>query len=73
MWHSCELLDLSSKVKVTVISQYYLLTHKFYSLQRYIYAADVAAQNIHVLKKHENWDLTQVKVKVPWLAHPTWP
>ncbi|XP_040500194.1 serum paraoxonase/lactonase 3 isoform X3 [Ursus maritimus] len=30
--------------------------------KKYIYAADVAAQNIHVLKKHENWDLTQVKV-----------
>eukprot|EP00071_Canis_lupus_P049527 XP_022283084.1 serum paraoxonase/lactonase 3 isoform X3 [Canis lupus familiaris] len=30
--------------------------------KKYIYIADVTAQNIHVLKKHENWDLTQVKV-----------
>nr|XP_035971579.1 serum paraoxonase/lactonase 3-like isoform X2 [Halichoerus grypus] len=30
--------------------------------KKYICAADVIAQNIHVLKKHENWDLTQVKV-----------
>uniref|UniRef100_A0A673SU15 Paraoxonase n=2 Tax=Suricata suricatta TaxID=37032 RepID=A0A673SU15_SURSU len=30
--------------------------------QKYIYVADVLAQNIHVLKKHDNWDLTPVKV-----------
>ncbi|XP_077621500.1 serum paraoxonase/lactonase 3 isoform X1 [Crocuta crocuta] len=30
--------------------------------KKYIYVADVLAQSIHVLKKHDNWDLTQVKV-----------
>ncbi|XP_047551388.1 serum paraoxonase/lactonase 3 [Lutra lutra] len=30
--------------------------------KKFIYTADVTAQNIHVLKKHENWDLTPVKV-----------
>ncbi|XP_051007924.1 serum paraoxonase/lactonase 3 [Acomys russatus] len=30
--------------------------------QKYIYVADVTAKNIHVMKKHDNWDLTQEKV-----------
>ncbi|KAM6152207.1 serum paraoxonase/lactonase 3 [Erethizon dorsatum] len=30
--------------------------------QKYIYVADVADKNIHVMEKHENWDLTERKV-----------
>ncbi|XP_005082968.1 serum paraoxonase/lactonase 3 [Mesocricetus auratus] len=30
--------------------------------QKYVYVADVTAKNIHVMEKHDNWDLTQVKV-----------
>ncbi|XP_069318834.1 serum paraoxonase/lactonase 3 [Eulemur rufifrons] len=30
--------------------------------QKYVYVADVAAKNIHVMEKHDNWDLTQLKV-----------
>ncbi|XP_036038508.1 serum paraoxonase/lactonase 3 [Onychomys torridus] len=30
--------------------------------QKYVYVADVIAKNIHIMKKHDNWDLTQVKV-----------
>ncbi|XP_026927725.1 serum paraoxonase/lactonase 3 [Acinonyx jubatus] len=30
--------------------------------KKYIYVADVLAQNIHILNKRGNWDLTQVKV-----------
>ncbi|XP_004632934.2 serum paraoxonase/lactonase 3 [Octodon degus] len=30
--------------------------------RKYIYVADVADKNIHVMEKHENWDLTQLKV-----------
>ncbi|XP_003982825.1 serum paraoxonase/lactonase 3 [Felis catus] len=30
--------------------------------KKYIYVADVLAQNVHVLNKRGNWDLTQVKV-----------
>ncbi|XP_016050345.2 serum paraoxonase/lactonase 3 isoform X2 [Erinaceus europaeus] len=30
--------------------------------KKYIYVADVTAQNIHVMKKHDNWDLTPLKV-----------
>lgn len=30
--------------------------------QKYVYVADVMAKNIHVLKKHDNWNLTQEKV-----------
>ncbi|XP_076979581.1 serum paraoxonase/lactonase 3 [Tamandua tetradactyla] len=30
--------------------------------KKYIYVADVVAKNIHVMKKHKNWDLTQMKV-----------
>ncbi|XP_058152946.1 serum paraoxonase/lactonase 3 [Dasypus novemcinctus] len=30
--------------------------------KKYIYVADVTAKNIHVMKKHDNWDLTQLKV-----------
>ncbi|KAM7325371.1 hypothetical protein ACRRTK_015624 [Alexandromys fortis] len=29
--------------------------------QKYVYVADVMAKNIHVLKKHDNWNLTQEK------------
>ncbi|XP_011830077.1 PREDICTED: serum paraoxonase/lactonase 3 isoform X3 [Mandrillus leucophaeus] len=30
--------------------------------QKYVYVADVAAKNIHIMEKHDNWDLTQLKV-----------
>ncbi|XP_066898633.1 serum paraoxonase/lactonase 3 isoform X2 [Kogia breviceps] len=30
--------------------------------KKYIYVADVLDKNIHVMKKHDNWDLTQLKV-----------
>ncbi|EHA97287.1 Serum paraoxonase/lactonase 3 [Heterocephalus glaber] len=30
--------------------------------QKYIYVADIAAKNIHIMEKHENWNLTQLKV-----------
>ncbi|XP_054548338.1 serum paraoxonase/lactonase 3 isoform X3 [Talpa occidentalis] len=30
--------------------------------KKYIYVADVMAHNIHVMKKHDNWDLTPLKV-----------
>ncbi|XP_011810488.1 PREDICTED: serum paraoxonase/lactonase 3 isoform X3 [Colobus angolensis palliatus] len=30
--------------------------------QKYVYAADIAAKNIHIMEKHDNWDLTQLKV-----------
>nr|XP_054093277.1 serum paraoxonase/lactonase 3 isoform X2 [Callithrix jacchus] len=30
--------------------------------QKYVYVADVTAKNIHVMEKHDNWDLTQLKV-----------
>ncbi|XP_011929314.1 PREDICTED: serum paraoxonase/lactonase 3 [Cercocebus atys] len=30
--------------------------------QKYVYVADVAAKNIHIMEKHNNWDLTQLKV-----------
>ncbi|XP_006178589.2 serum paraoxonase/lactonase 3 isoform X1 [Camelus ferus] len=30
--------------------------------KKYIYVADVLAKNIHVMEKHDNWDLTQLKV-----------
>ncbi|KAG8521674.1 Serum paraoxonase/lactonase 3, partial [Galemys pyrenaicus] len=30
--------------------------------KKYIYVADVMDQNIHVMKKHDNWDLTPLKV-----------
>lgn len=30
--------------------------------QKYIYVADVTDKNIHVMEKHDNWDLTQLKV-----------
>ncbi|XP_003782731.1 serum paraoxonase/lactonase 3 [Otolemur garnettii] len=30
--------------------------------QKYVYVADVAAKNVHVMEKHDNWDLTQLKV-----------
>ncbi|XP_062956000.1 serum paraoxonase/lactonase 3 [Cynocephalus volans] len=30
--------------------------------QKYVYVADVMAKNIHVMKKHDNGDLTQLKV-----------
>ncbi|XP_028634988.1 serum paraoxonase/lactonase 3 [Grammomys surdaster] len=30
--------------------------------QKYVYVADVTAKNIHIMKKHGNWDLTPVKV-----------
>lgn len=42
-------------------------------LQRYVYVADVMDKNIHVMKIHGNWELTQLKVKVPWLARTMWP
>lgn len=42
---------------------------KCYVLYRYVYVADVMAKNIHVLKKHDNWNLTQEKVRVPQLTH----
>ncbi|MBZ3871310.1 Serum paraoxonase/lactonase 3 [Sciurus carolinensis] len=29
---------------------------------KYIYVADVLAKNIHLMEKHDNWDLTQLKV-----------
>ncbi|XP_073891592.1 serum paraoxonase/lactonase 3 isoform X10 [Macaca fascicularis] len=29
--------------------------------QKYVYVADVAAKNIHIMEKHDNWDLTQLK------------
>ncbi|XP_031236984.1 serum paraoxonase/lactonase 3 isoform X1 [Mastomys coucha] len=30
--------------------------------QKYVYVADVTAKNIHIMKKHDHWDLTPVKV-----------
>ncbi|GAB1290538.1 Serum paraoxonase/lactonase 3 [Apodemus speciosus] len=30
--------------------------------KKYVYVADVTARNIHVMEKHDNWDLTPVKV-----------
>ncbi|EPQ13859.1 Serum paraoxonase/lactonase 3 [Myotis brandtii] len=30
--------------------------------KKYIYVADVTAKNIHVMKIHDNWDLTRLKV-----------
>nr|XP_014708816.2 serum paraoxonase/lactonase 3 [Equus asinus] len=30
--------------------------------KKYIYVADILDKNIHVLKKHDNWDLTPLKV-----------
>ncbi|XP_021510837.1 serum paraoxonase/lactonase 3 isoform X1 [Meriones unguiculatus] len=30
--------------------------------QKYVYVADVTAKNMHIMRKHDNWDLTQVKV-----------
>lgn len=30
--------------------------------KKYIYVADVSDKNIHVMKIHDNWDLTQLKV-----------
>uniref|UniRef100_G1S0T5 Paraoxonase n=1 Tax=Nomascus leucogenys TaxID=61853 RepID=G1S0T5_NOMLE len=30
--------------------------------QKYVYVADVAAKNIHIMEKHDNWDLSQLKV-----------
>ncbi|KAL2777352.1 serum paraoxonase/lactonase 3 [Daubentonia madagascariensis] len=30
--------------------------------QKYVYLADVAAKSIHIMEKHDNWDLTQLKV-----------
>lgn len=45
------------------------LNIKCYVFYRYVYVADVMAKNIHVLKKHDNWNLTQEKVRAPQLAH----
>ena len=33
-------------------------------LQRYIYVADILAHEIHVLEKHPNMNLTQLKVRI---------
>ncbi|XP_012503206.1 PREDICTED: serum paraoxonase/lactonase 3 [Propithecus coquereli] len=30
--------------------------------QKYVYVSDVAAKKIHIMEKHDNWDLTQLKV-----------
>ncbi|EGW06948.1 Serum paraoxonase/arylesterase 2 [Cricetulus griseus] len=40
----------------------HLKTIKHELLKRYVYVADVTAKNIHIMEKHDNWDLTQVKV-----------
>ncbi|XP_062035000.1 serum paraoxonase/lactonase 3 [Lepus europaeus] len=30
--------------------------------KKYVYVADVTAKNVHVMEKHDNWDLTELKV-----------
>lgn len=62
----CEFVYLFSKIRVSVIFHYYLLKCQCCLLQRYIYVADVSDKNIHVMKIHDNWDLTQLKVTGPW-------
>lgn len=59
-------------MRVSTKSHYCLLNCQCYLHQRYIYVADIRDKKIYVMEKHENWDLTQLKVKVPRFTHPKW-